>query len=86
MERDLLLARAQQDMRLAILPLEQAPRMVDSASKVLQGTNLSIYGEGGQVLGQLAPLFDYMTRALERATNAPVEHEVAPEAETGVPA
>ena len=85
-ERDLLLARAQQDMRLAILPLEQAPRMVESASKVLQGTNLSIYGEGGQLLGQLAPLFDYMTRALEKATYAPVEHEVENQTEAGVPA
>jgi hypothetical protein len=81
-ERDLLLARAQQDMRLAILPLEQAPRMVESASKVLQGTNLSIYGEGGQVLGQLAPLFDYMARTLEKATGAPV----GPEAKAGAPA
>jgi hypothetical protein len=85
-ERDLLLARAQQDMRLAILPLEQAPRMVESASKVLRGTNLSIYGEGGQLLGQLAPLFDYMTRALEKATAAPVEHEVENQTEAGVPA
>jgi SPFH domain / Band 7 family len=74
-ERDLLLARAQQDLRLAILPLEQAPRMVESASKVLQGTNLSIYGEGSQLLGQLAPLFEYMSRTLEKATQAPIVHD-----------
>ena len=81
-ERDLLLARAQQEMKVAILPLEQAPRMVESASKVLQGTNLSIYGEGGQVLGQLAPLFDYMSRTIEKATGA----SVVQEADSGVPA
>ena len=81
-ERDLLLARAQQEMKVAILPLEQAPRLVESASKVLQGTNLSIYGEGGQVLGQLAPLFDYMSRTIEKATGA----SVVQEADSGVPA
>ena len=81
-ERDLLLARAQQELKVAILPLEQAPRLVESASKVLQGTNLSIYGEGGQVLGQLAPLFDYMSRTIEKATGA----SVVQEADSGVPA
>ena len=74
-ERDLLLARAQQDLRLEILPLEQAPRMVEAASKVLQGANVSIYGEGAEVMGQLAPLFDYVSRTLEKATAAPPEHE-----------
>ena len=81
-ERDLLLARAQQELKVAILPLEQAPRLVESASKVLQGTNLSIYGEAGQVLGQLAPLFDYMSRTIEKATGA----SVVQEADSGVPA
>ena len=73
-ERDLLPSRAQQDLRMAILPLEQAPQMVQAASRVLQGTNLSIYGEGGQLLGQLAPLFEYLTRTLQTATQAPAEH------------
>jgi SPFH domain / Band 7 family len=73
-EHDLLRPRAQQDLRMAILPLEQAPQMVEAASKVLQGTNLSVYGEGGHVFGQLAPLFDYLTRAVQTATQAPVEH------------
>jgi hypothetical protein len=72
-ERDLLLSRAQQDLRMAILPLEQAPQMVEAASNVLRGTNLSIYGEGAEVLGQLAPLFDYLARALQHATQAPVQ-------------
>ena len=54
-ERDLVLARAQQAMRLEMLPLEQAPQIVESASRVLHGTNLSIYGEDSQLLGQVAP-------------------------------
>jgi hypothetical protein len=37
---------------------------------VLQGTNLSIYGEGGQLVGQLAPLFDVLTRAVGQATRS----------------
>jgi hypothetical protein len=51
LERDLALPRAQQEMRLALLPVEQAPEIVEAASRVLQGTNLSIYGDGAEVLG-----------------------------------
>ena len=80
-EHELLLPRAQQDLRMAILPLEQAPKLVESASKVLQGTNLSIYGQGGEVLGQLAPLFDYISRAVASATQAPLEADSAPSPE-----
>ena len=47
--------------------------MVKAASGVLQGTNLSIYGEGGQLIGQLAPLFDILTRAVGQATRGASE-------------
>jgi hypothetical protein len=67
-ERDLALPRAQQELRLAILPIEQAPQIVESASKVLQGATLSIYGGDAQVLGQLGPLMDVVGRALGQAT------------------
>jgi hypothetical protein len=67
-ERDLLLDRAQQAMRREMLPLEQAPQIVEAASKVLHGTNLSIYGENGQLLNQIAPIFDFLTRAVRDAT------------------
>ena len=67
-ERDLLLARAEQGMRREMLPLEQAPQMVEAASKVLHGTNLSIYGENGHLLDQIAPIFDFLTRAVKDAT------------------
>ena len=68
MERDLLLARAEQGMRREMLPLEQAPQMVEAASKVLHGTNLSIYGENGHLVDQIAPIFDFLTRAVKDAT------------------
>ncbi len=55
-------------MRREMLPLEQAPQIVEAASKVLHGTNLSIYGENGQLLNQIAPIFDFLTRALKDAT------------------
>ena len=70
---ELLLPRARQDLRREILPLEQVPEVVKAASRVLQGTNLSIYGEGGQLIGQLAPFFDILTRAVSQATRSASE-------------
>ena len=69
-ELELLLPRARQDLRREILPLEQAPEVVRAASQVLHGTNLSFYGEGGQLIGQLAPIFDVLTRAVGQATRS----------------
>jgi len=71
-ERDLLLARAQQDLRLAILPVEQAPRIVESASHLLQGANLSVYGDDARLLGQLEPIFDLLAHQVRAATGVPV--------------
>lgn len=67
-DQELLLPRAQQQLRLKLLPVEQAPQIVESASKVLHGTNLAIYGENAQLLGQLAPVFDVLTQAVRQAT------------------
>ena len=72
-ERDLLIERAHQALRIEMLPVEQAPQIVDAASRVLQGTNLSIYGENSQLVGQLAPVFDLLTRALRNATGTSTE-------------
>jgi hypothetical protein len=66
-EHDLLLPRAQHEMRREMLPLEQAPQIAESAAKVFQGANLSLYGEGGQLIGQLAPVVEALTRALRQA-------------------
>jgi len=67
-ETELLLERARQELRLEMLPVEQAPQIVEAASRVLQGANLSIYGENGQLLNQVAPIFDLLARAVRQAT------------------
>ena len=72
-ERDLLLPRAQQELRREILPLEQAPRIVEAAATVLHGTNLSIYGEGSQLMEGLAPIFDLLARSIGQVTRTTVE-------------
>jgi hypothetical protein len=71
-DQELLLPRAQQQLRLELLPVEQAPQIVESASKVLRGTNLAVYGENAQLLGQLAPVFDVLTQAVQQATQRTV--------------
>lgn len=80
-EHELMLSRGQQELRLEILPIEQAPQIVEAASKVLNGTNLSIYGEDGQFVGRLAPVFDVLARAIERATgqSAPLSSSSGPD-------
>lgn len=69
-EQELALPRAQLQMRLELLPVEQAPRIVEAASTVLHGTNLSIYGENAQLVGQLAPVFEVLGNAVRGATAA----------------
>ena len=66
-EHELLLPRAQQAMRLEALPIEQTPEIVASAASVLHGTNLSIYGEDSQLVGQVGPVLDLIIRRLEDA-------------------
>ncbi|HJW21001.1 MAG TPA: SPFH domain-containing protein [Candidatus Limnocylindrales bacterium] len=72
-DEELALRRAEQDLRAAILPLEQAPEIVDAASHVLQGTNLSIYGENGALVQQLVPVLDVLARAAGRAAGIAVD-------------
>jgi hypothetical protein len=85
-EGDLLLERAQQELRREMLPLEQAPQIVEAASKVLHGANLSIYGENSQLLSQLVPLFDLLTRAVQQATQPGGQRSSEPEAPSPRPA
>ena len=67
-EREQLGARAEQALRLEILPLEQKPEMVKAAAKVFQGANLSLYGDEAKVLGQLRPLFEILSDAVQNST------------------
>jgi hypothetical protein len=70
-DRNLAEARAVQAMRLEMLPLEQAPELVRAASQVLNGTNLTVYGEDNRLFGQLAPVFDLLASAVGQATQGP---------------
>lgn len=70
-DHDLLLPRAEQEMRREILPLEQAPRIVEAASSVLRDTNLTVYADEAQLLGRLVPLFDLIGDAVARSTASP---------------
>jgi len=77
-DADLLLERARQQLRLEMLPVEQAPRIVEAAAGVLHGTNLSIYGEDGQLLSQLAPIFELLTRSVRQAIEGDPRTEPGP--------
>lgn len=66
-DHELALRRAEQALRAEILPLEQAPRVVEAASTVLRGTNLSVYGEDARLIGQLEPILKMLGGAVERA-------------------
>jgi hypothetical protein len=67
-EHEQLLPRAQQELRRQMLPLEQAPQIVEAAAGLFHGANLSIYGENGPILGQLGPLVEILARAVRQAT------------------
>ncbi len=68
-EHDLLRPRAEQELRREMLPLEQAPQIVESASRVFQGANLSVYGDDARLVGQLEPLLGILARAVQQATH-----------------
>ncbi len=68
---DLLRPRGEQELRREILPIEQAPEIVEAAARVFQGANLSLYGDQTELLGQLAPLFEVLGRAVRQSS--PVE-------------
>jgi hypothetical protein len=77
-EHELLLPRAHQELRREILPLEQAPRIVEAASRVLQGTSLSVYGEDARFVGQLAPVLELLAGSVRQAMRVSMD-EVAPD-------
>jgi hypothetical protein len=66
-ERRMAMPRAEHELRREMLPIEQAPAIAESASRVFQGTSLSVYGDGSELMGQVAPLLDGLSRALSRS-------------------
>jgi regulator of protease activity HflC (stomatin/prohibitin superfamily) len=65
-EHDLEQARAEQQLRLEIIPVEQAPRIVEAASGVLRGANVSVYGDDTGLMRHVAPVLDAVSHAVER--------------------
>jgi hypothetical protein len=67
-DRDLLRPRADQELRRQILPIEQAPLIVEAASHVFNGAQLSLYGADAGLVEHLAPVLDVIGRAVRQAT------------------
>lgn len=67
-EKDFLLKRAEHDLRRQILPLEQAPQIVESASHLFNGARLSMYGEDSRLMGTVEPLVEMLSDALRGLT------------------
>jgi hypothetical protein len=65
-EHDPQQARAEQQLRSEILPLEQAPRIVEAASGMLQGANLTLFGDEAGLMRQVAPVLEVVSRAVEQ--------------------
>jgi hypothetical protein len=66
-EHELAQRRAEQALRREILPLEQAPQLAEAASGIFQGANLSLYGDGAQLVAQVAPLLELLARSVRGA-------------------
>ena len=65
-QHDLQRARAEQDLRREILPVEQAPRIVEAASGVLRDANLTVFGDELGLMRHVTPLLDVVSRAVEQ--------------------
>ena len=65
---EMMLRRAQDALRREMLPIEQAPQIVEAASKVLHGTQLVAYGQDGSLVDQVGPILDLVARAVRQAT------------------
>lgn len=69
-EHDVQRARAEQELRLEMLPVEQGPRIIEAASSVLHGSSLSLFGDDAGLMRQVAPLLEAVSRAVERTFTA----------------
>jgi hypothetical protein len=67
---DLERQRAEQELRREILPLEQTPAIVEAASGILRGTQLSVYGDDAGLIRHVAPVVEAVSRAVERSLAA----------------
>jgi hypothetical protein len=51
-------------MRRQMLPIEQAPQIAESASRLFQGTRLSLYGGDGGLMRAVEPVLDALRGAV----------------------
>ncbi len=63
-ERDLMEQKASQELRRTMLPLEQAPQIMESVSRLFSGAKLSVYGEDCRMMETVEPLLDLVSRAV----------------------
>jgi hypothetical protein len=79
--RDLVLENARQELRRAILPLEQTPVLAESLSHLLNGAHLTLFGSDNQVLGSLLPVVDLFAKMVGNNLAEPGQAPKAGEAE-----
>lgn len=64
-ETNILADKAKQDLRKEILPIEQVPEIARAVSQMLQGANLSVYGESaGPLVNAIGPLVELLGNTL----------------------
>ncbi len=66
---DLLEAQSRQELRKRILPQEQIPELARALSGILQGANLSVYGDGSEILRTFKPVLDLLSQQLTTFKN-----------------
>jgi hypothetical protein len=62
--KDFIRKRAEHELRRQILPIEQAPQIAESASRLFQGTRLSVHGGDGGLMDAVEPVLDALADAL----------------------
>lgn len=64
-KRDILLDKAQQELRKDILPIEQVPLLAESLSKVFNDSHLSFVGSENQILASILPLIHLVSETVK---------------------
>ena len=73
---NVLADKAKQDLRKEILPVEQVPEIAQAVSQMLQGANLSVYGESAEPLvSAVGPLVELLANTLRAVTQNSTEAE-----------
>ena len=73
---NVLADKAKQDLRKEILPVEQVPEIAQAVSQMLQGANLSVYGESAEPLvSAVGPLVELLANTLRAVAQNSTEAE-----------